>query len=160
MKEIDGYNGNYLICKDGKVLSLMFNKKKCLKTTQMKRGYVLVRLYKNGKPKTKSIHRLLAEAFIPNPENKFCVNHKNNIKDDNRLNNLEWCTSSENTKHAITVDAITFPKHGRHSKLTQIQVAEIRKLLKQGEYTQIKIGKIYGVCNSTISSIHRRKNWA
>lgn len=63
-------------------------------------GYLKASLTKNGKTKYTSIHRVVAETFIPNPENKKQVNHKNGIKHDNNLDNLEWCTPSENAYHA------------------------------------------------------------
>lgn len=66
-------------------------------------GYVGVSLFKDGKRKRERIHRLVAEAFLENLENKKCVNHKNGIKWDNRVENLEWCTHSENTKHSHRV---------------------------------------------------------
>ena len=62
--------------------------------------YPTVTLCKLGKLKTVLVHRLIAQAFIPNPDNKPCVNHKNWIRNDNRIENLEWVTYSENTKHA------------------------------------------------------------
>lgn len=66
-----------------------------------KKGYMYVHLCKNGHTCNKSVHRLVAEAFIPNPDNKPEVNHKNGIRDDNRANNIEWCTHQENIIHSF-----------------------------------------------------------
>lgn len=65
------------------------------------RGYMRIRVMRNGKQCHMSVHRLLAECFIPNPENKPQINHKNGDKTDNRLSNLEWTTGDENIVHAI-----------------------------------------------------------
>lgn len=64
-------------------------------------GYLHVYLYNNGKRTTANIHRLVAEAFIPNPNNLPQINHKDTNKQNNHIDNLEWCTAKENTQHAI-----------------------------------------------------------
>tara|TARA_R110000803_G_C11791357_1_gene298088 strand:- start:63 stop:536 length:474 start_codon:yes stop_codon:yes gene_type:complete len=92
-KEVEGFP-NYLIYNDGRVWSKssqMF--RKCYKNPK---GYIQVSLNKNGKVHTARINRLLAIAFIPNPENKSDVDHINDIRDDNRLENLQWLTHQEN----------------------------------------------------------------
>lgn len=72
----------------------------------LKKGYLTIDLCNNNKHKTTNIHRLVAQAFITNEENKHTVNHKNAIKTDNRVSNLEWCSSKENTQHALKLGLI------------------------------------------------------
>lgn len=96
---------NYYITDTGDVYST-YNKEKKLKKIKSKKtnkGYLLVNLYKNGKQYYKTIHRLVATAFIENPEDKTCVNHINGIRTDNNVSNLEWCSYSENNTHSYRV---------------------------------------------------------
>jgi hypothetical protein len=91
--EVEGYS-NYLIYKDGRVWSKKRNK--YLKPRINRYGYMDINLCKNGKKKKWSVHRLVALAYIPNPENKPQIDHINRNRKDNRLENLRWATSSEN----------------------------------------------------------------
>lgn len=100
---IKGYEGLYAINSIGDVKSFIGKygvKEKILKSCYDTDGYKQVLLYKDGKRKSKKIHRLVLESFTENLDNKPVINHINGIKDDNRLENLEWATVSENTKHA------------------------------------------------------------
>src|SRR6187401_2825832 len=92
-RDIDGYDGIYKINSKGEVYKRVNPE---MSTT----GYKTVRIHLNGKSTHKSIHRLLMSAFVPNPENKPFVNHIDGDKLNCSLDNLEWCTPSENTQHA------------------------------------------------------------
>ncbi len=98
-KDIEDYEGIYQISNLGKLKSFKGSKEMILNPGIKSTGYVATTLCKQS-TKYVRIHRLVANAFIPNPENKPCINHKNGIKHDNRAENLEWCTYSENMLHA------------------------------------------------------------
>ena len=96
-KDIEGYEGLYQVSKLGEVYS--FKSNKYLKKLTNKGGYLRVQLCKHGKVTNQSIHRLVAEAFIPNPDNKPQVNHIDENKGNNTVSNLEWVTAKENCNH-------------------------------------------------------------
>ena len=105
MKEIwvpvTGCDGKYFINNNGLVESRIPNKKAVVLSQRIDRaGYVTVRLSVNGNSTTKYVHRLLADAFITRIHGKDFVNHKNGVKTDNRIENLEWVTHAENIDHA------------------------------------------------------------
>lgn len=102
-KDIKGYEGKYQISNTGFVKSLNFNhtgKEKILKNKVNRRGYCYVTIYQNGKQNYPGIHRLVAETFIPNPNQLEQVNHIDGNKENNNIENLEWCTQTENIRHA------------------------------------------------------------
>jgi hypothetical protein len=98
LKDVPGYKGVYAVSSQGRIWSL--KRKIWLSPFNTGNGYQTVRLSHRGDESDKKIHRLVGEAFIPNPDNKPQINHKNGIKSDCRACNLEWVTARENMQHA------------------------------------------------------------
>lgn len=116
-KDIERYEGLYQISNWGRVKSLKYGKERILKPLKNDKGYLSVRLCKNSQRKMYKIHRLVAEAFIPNPYNLPMVNHKNEIKTDNRVENLEWCTNDYNIHYGTAIQRKTEKQiNGKRSK--------------------------------------------
>ena len=98
-RDIKGYEGAYQVSSYGRIRSFKNNKVKVLKAQYHYKGYLFVTLLKNGTSKKYKVHRLVAQAFIPNPNNYPQVNHKDEVKDNNVVENLEWCTASYNNTY-------------------------------------------------------------
>lgn len=104
-KDVVGYEGLYQVSNLGRVKSL-FRYKKILKQFEDNKGYLRVTLYKNNKSKSIKVHKLVAEAFIPNPNNYDCINHKDENKTNNRVENLEFCSFYYNLMYGTRVQRI------------------------------------------------------
>ncbi len=114
-KDIKGYEGLYQVSDLGRVKSLNYrhkNTEMVLKPQVTGKGYLRVQLHKNGIFKSFFAHRLVAEAFIPNPNNLLEINHKNEIKTDNNVENLEWCDAKHNANYGTRNNKIAMSKIG------------------------------------------------
>lgn len=133
-----------------------------MKTFTTNVGYKALRLSDHaGNKKHYTVHRLVALTFIPNPENKFCVNHKDGNKLNNRVENLEWCSVSENFKHAHKMGLMNPVKGSRHAhaKVNEDDIKEIREMAASGRITLTGIAEIYGLEASVVSRIVNRRTW-
>ncbi|MEM8674375.1 MAG: NUMOD4 domain-containing protein [Cyanobacteria bacterium P01_G01_bin.67] len=143
-KDIEGFP-NYQVSNHGRVKNNRTGK--ILKPYQTKKGYLTVGFWLNGKKKRLSIHRLVAQAFLPNSNNLPEVNHINGCKADNHLCNLEWVSCSANVSHA-------YQNGLRQAKLSNSDKEKILQLINQG-LTQRTVGKLFNVSHSTIGNIER-----
>ena len=154
-KDAPGYEGRYQVSNLGKVKSLKFDKERTLKFGLNRGGYYFVNLCKGGAQKTNSVHRLVMLAFVGKSDLE--VNHINGIKTDNRLENLEYCSRSENIQHAYDTGLKARGENCYNSKLTRA-CAERIKYGHQG-MTQKDIAKIYGIARELVSQIRSGKYW-
>ena len=166
-KAIEGYEGLYEISNLGRVKSLgridRFNKKwncRIMKPTYVGKHYQMVRLCKDGKTKNMKVHRLVAEAFVSNPDNKPQVNHIDGNKDNNCASNLEWVTNSENQIHARNNGLNPIVKN---NPMQSIQVCMVTD---EGQVVEIfssicEASRKTGIRDSSIRScLHNRKKHA
>jgi hypothetical protein len=171
MKEIwrpvVGYEGFYEVSNLGNVRSIdrvdsqgQMRHGRVRKLLLNKVGYLYVGISVNNKKANLNVHRLVAKAFIPNPDNKPQVNHIDGNKTNNVVSNLEWATISENTLHAYKTKLIKNCKGEASAlaKLTKRQVVDIYKRLRGGELA-VKLAKEYGVSKNTIADIKHQRTW-
>ena len=175
-KDVIGWEGLYQVSDMGRVKridSISGPKTEKYLRDKKPRGYALVTLKQGGTIKSKSIHSLVADAFIgPRPAG-YEINHINGVKDDNRLSNLEYVTPKDNIAHARDVLGYRYGYHSRPKKeITPIAIvpmpgrklsseaaAQIRALYKNRQFTQTEIGAMFGVSHVIIGRIIRGKAW-
>lgn len=145
----------YFITEDGRVI------RNGRELKIYKGNYSILKLSINNTAKTRAVHRLVAETYIPNPENKPEVNHLDGDRTNNHISNLEWVTSSENKKHKHHIlNKCNGENHGQ-SKLNNEQVEYIRKnyIPKNKQYGMNALSRKFKVSTSTLHSIIHNKTW-
>jgi len=169
-EDIKDYVGYYQVSNLGRVRSLdreVIDRNGIVKNINgrisnlgRKEGYQRIVFYIDGvKGRGFSVHRLVAQAFIPNPENKPMVNHKDGIKYNNKLDNLEWNTASENTQWSYIIGLQLKGEHHSQSKLTDVEVIEIARLLDLPKSNIAKIAREYKVDPKAIQCIRLGITW-
>jgi hypothetical protein len=168
-RDIAGYEGKYQVSTLGHVRSLTrvvsHRNGSCpkygrlLKQTPNTKGYLLVGPTVNRIQRTRPVHRLVAETFIPRPEGAYEVNHKNGVKTDNRVENLEWVSADANMKHAVANGLRALGGGKAHwAKLQARDIPDIRARIARGESLG-SIGRLYGVDHSSIRAIKTGRSW-
>lgn len=156
---IPNYEGIYMASSLGRIMSLLSGKQKILKTRLKDNGYEIVNLWKDKKPKTHHVHRLVASSFFGEIKNGLTINHKDFNKTNNKIDNLEVVTMKENTVHAVKAkrrnESYKKGSNNGRSKLTEKDIERIRSL----EVVGLQIAKMYNVSPTVVYSILKRKSW-
>lgn len=161
-RDIQGYEGVYQVNPIGQVKRIGGGsgavRGLVLKDFDNGHGYRYISLSKDGKGRNYYIHVLLATAFIPNPERKPQINHRNGQKSDNRLENLEWVTLSEQMIHAYGTGLAPSGEYNHMAKLTEYEVGVIRRLHMAGVARPV-IASSFGISKATVHRIVHRELW-
>ena len=162
-KDIVGYEGLYQVSNLGRVKSLKKYKPLIMKQNLDNTGYYMVGIRKDNKQTRYLVHRLVAQAFVLNNNNKPHVNHINGVKTDNRSINLEWVTHSENVKHAYDM-SLTSKRCGENNtfhKLTEKDVIFIRQNFKpySKDFNRKTFAKMFNISVANIKSILAGRLW-
>lgn len=170
-KPIAGYEGLYEISSYGRIFSLPKTRKgrggfpvtkpaRMMKPKKASNGYQMITLWKEGKRTNKTTHRLVAEAFLPNPCNHPQVNHLDSDRFNPRLDNLEWCDRSSNHEHAMRAGSFSPVKNPNFARnLCPEKVMEIHALRALGGWSHAKLAKRFDVCQESIRAVLIQKTW-
>ena len=161
-KWIDGYDELYKISNYGEIKSFKrYKDGKLMKPKVDKDGYLEIGIRdSDSKRKFYRVHRLVAYAFIPNPNNYLYINHKDCNPSNNNVENLEWCTVEYNNQYRFEMGYVAKSgEQSSNSKLTTEQVLEIYKLSWGDSYTQKEIADMYNVKRQTITNIKNGSCW-
>lgn len=160
-KDVLGYEGYYLVSNKGRVCRILKNGKMELRKLIKRVIYYKVGLCVNNKVKQESVHRMVATAFVPNPNNKPVVNHIDANPLNNCAENLEWCTTAENLQHAINIGNLKLRgTHNGQSILNEEKVREIRRLYDEEKLKVSEIARIFNIRYDTTYLVVKRRNWA
>ena len=169
--KIEEFKGNYEVSDTGLVRSVARVEirsngwrypviERIMKPSLTADGYERVGLMLSGKLVTRSVHRLVAKAFIANTSNKPQVNHLSGVKTENNVENLEWCTSAENVRHAFD-NGLAFGLRGSKNpsaKIDEMQALTIKTLIS-AKFKLVKISKELGISINIVKDISRGKTW-
>ena len=167
-KDITGYEGLYKVSNKGNVRSVERKDsigRRCggrvLKPLNHRRGYLQVDMYKNGKVKRKYIHRLVAEAFIPNPKSFLEINHIDEVKDNNELSNLEWCTREHNNNYGKRTEKVSKKVKAVNIKTGEVLTFNsIREAGRKGYTREYVSSACRGVYNTGGGNLYRGHKWS
>ena len=152
-KDVVGYEGLYQVSNLGRVKSFQKKSAIILKQSLTNKGYKDVRLNKKGICKHKLIHRLIAEAFIPNPENKPFIDHINTVKTDNSIKNLRWTTRTENNNNELT------RKHSSETRKGKVLSEETKKKMRKSSKKRRKVICVEtGIIYNSVSEAEAQTN--
>lgn len=160
-KDIINFENYYQISSSGNLKNVRTGRIK--KWGNHTRGYLITTLCRSGYNKSVSAHRLVAQAFIPNPKKKPCVNHKNGIKYDNKIENLEWCTHQENTDHAVRNKLVGEHKIKKRRKgadhpLIKLSTEEILYIRANHKIIKTSVlAKMFNISSSAVGNIGARR---
>lgn len=156
---LNGEETKYLVSTTGKIYRYKGGELKELKITRSSKGYVKVRISIDGKVYNRNIHRMVAETFIPNPENKPEVNHKDTNKKNNKISNLEWVTRKENADHAYENGLFGKNESFSKSTISNNTCIKICEYLQDTDKTTVEIAKIVNCNVKIVRDIFHRKTW-
>ena len=154
-KPITGFEGLYDVSETGCIRNA--RTLKILKPNKIGKGYLIVHLKKDGKRYARYVHRLTAEAYVPNPQNHPVVNHDDGNKENCHYTNLIWSTYSENNQHAYDTGLKPRGEGQYKAILTEENVREIKRLGKYATFQEI--ADKYGVSKATIQDVLIGKTW-